>query len=67
MLLIFWYLGFMILGDICAYFIGLLVEYQWGSQASLMVFLALYFIFLWVSWILSVWVTKPKKVAVAVA
>jgi hypothetical protein len=44
-----------------------LVEYQWGSQASLIVFLALYFIFLWVSWILSVWVTQPKKVVAAVA
>jgi hypothetical protein len=67
MSLIIWYLGFMILGDVCAYFLGLLVEYQWGSQASLIVFLALYFIFLWVSWLLSVWVTQPKKVVVAVA
>jgi hypothetical protein len=57
----------MILGDICAYFLGLFVEYQWGSHASLIVFLALYFIFLWVSWVLSVWVTQPKKVPVAVA
>jgi hypothetical protein len=67
MSLIIWYLGFMILGDICAYFIGLLVEYQWGSHVSLIVFLALYFTSLWVSWILSVWVTQPKKAAVAVA
>jgi hypothetical protein len=61
--LIIWYLGFMVAGDFAAYFIGLFVEYAWGPQASLIVFLALYFIFLWVSWILSVWVTEPKKTA----
>ena len=27
---------------------------------SLIVFLALYFLFLWVSWLLAVWVTKPR-------
>jgi hypothetical protein len=64
-LLIVWYLGFMIAGDFAAYFIGLFVEYEWGSQASLIVFLALYFIFLWIAWILSVWMTEPKKGAVA--
>ena len=67
MSLIIWYLGFMIAGDICAYFLGLLVEYQWGSQASLIAFLALYFISLWISWVLSVWATQPKKAAVVAA
>jgi hypothetical protein len=33
----------------------------WGSHASLIVFLALYFGFLWVSWVLAVWATEPKK------
>ena len=60
MLLIVYYLIFMIAGDLAAYLIGLSVEYEWGSQASLIVFLALYFLFLWVSWILAVWVTKPR-------
>ena len=60
MLLIVYYLIFMIAGDLAAYLIGLSVEYEWGSQVSLMVFLALYFLFLWVSWILAVWVTKPR-------
>ena len=60
MLLIVYYVIFMIAGDFAAYFIGLLVEYEWGSHASLIVFLALYFLFLWVSWLLAVWVTKPK-------
>jgi hypothetical protein len=40
MLLIVYYLIFMIAGDFAAYFIGLAVEYEWGSQASLIVFLA---------------------------
>ena len=33
-----------------------------APQVSLIVFLALYFAFLWVAWILAVWVTKPKTV-----
>jgi hypothetical protein len=59
--LIYYYIGFMIAGDFAAYFIGLFVEYEWGSNASLVVFLALYFGFLWVSWVLAVWATEPKK------
>jgi hypothetical protein len=50
----------MIGGDLAAYLLGLLVEYQWGKQVSLLVFLALYFVFLWVSWLLAVWVTTPR-------
>jgi hypothetical protein len=60
MLLIVYYLIFMIAGGFAAYLIGLSVEYEWGSQASLIVFLALYFLSLWVSWLLSVWMTKPR-------
>jgi hypothetical protein len=62
MLLIVYYLIFMIAGDFAAYFIGLTVEYEWGSYVSLIVFLALYFLFLWVSWVLAVWMTKPRVV-----
>jgi hypothetical protein len=51
----------MIAGNFVAYFIGLFVEYEWGSYASLIVFLALYFTSLWVSWIFAVWMTEPKK------
>jgi len=58
--LIVYYLIFMIAGDFAAYFLGLLVEYEWGSYASLIVFLVLYFLFLWVSWLLAVRVTKPR-------
>ena len=62
MRLIYYYVACMIVGDFVAYFIGLFVEYQWGSYASLMVFLALYFTSLWVAWIFAVWMTEPKKI-----
>jgi len=61
--LIVYYVVFMIVGDFAAYFLGLFTEYEWGSQVSLIVFLALYFLFLWVSWVLAVRVTKPKTAA----
>jgi hypothetical protein len=60
MLLIVYYVIFMIAGDFAAYFIGLMVEYEWGSYTSLIVFLVLYFFFLWVSWVLAVWMTRPR-------
>jgi hypothetical protein len=50
----------MIGGDLVAYFLGLLVEYEWGKHVSLIVFLALYFFSLWVAWMLAVWVTTPR-------
>ena len=40
MQLIFYYVGFMALGDVADYLIGLLVERVW-PQASLLIFLAL--------------------------
>ena len=59
MQLIAYYVVFMIVGDFAAYLLGLFTEYEWGSQVSLIVFLFLYFLFLWVSWTLAVWITKP--------
>jgi hypothetical protein len=47
------------------YLIGLIVEREFGSQASLIVFLALYFLFLWLSWLFAVWMTEPKPAAPA--
>jgi hypothetical protein len=58
MVLLVCYVVLMILGDIAAYLIGLTVEHFWPT-ASLPVFLFLYFLFLWVSWIIAVWITKP--------
>ena len=58
MTLILYYVAFMIGGDLVAYFLGLLVEYEWGTNVSLIVFLALFS--LWVAWMLAVWVTTPR-------
>jgi hypothetical protein len=59
--LVYYYVACMIAGDFVAYFIGLFVEREWGSHVSLIVFLALYFLSLWVAWIIAVWATEPKK------
>jgi hypothetical protein len=64
-LLIVYYVIFMIAGDLSAYFIGLIVEREFGSEVSLIVFLALYFLFLWVAWLLAVWMTEPKRAETA--
>ena len=63
MSLILYYVVFMIGGDVAAYFLGLLVEYEWGTHVSLIVFLVLYFFSLWVAWMLAVWVTRPSDAA----
>jgi hypothetical protein len=57
--LIFYYVGFMVAGDFADYLIGLVVERVW-PQASLVIFLGLYFFFLWLAWILAVKLTEPK-------
>jgi hypothetical protein len=51
----------MILGDLAAYAIGLVVERQFGNYVSLILFLVLYFLFLWIAWLLAVWFTEPKR------
>jgi hypothetical protein len=56
------YLALMIAGDLVAYLIGLVIEREFPA-ASLPAFLALYFLFLWVAWIIAVRVTEPKKAA----
>jgi hypothetical protein len=58
--LIIYYVVFMIIGDLASYFIGLVTEWEFGQQASLIVFLTLYFLFLWIAWLLAVRVTEPK-------
>jgi hypothetical protein len=57
--LIFYYVGFMVLGDVADYLIGLVVERVWPA-ASLLIFLLLYFVFLWIAWLLAVKMTEPK-------
>ena len=61
MQLIIYYVVFMIIGDLASYFIGLVTEWEFGQQASLIVFLALYFLFLWIAWLLAVRVTAPGQ------
>src|SRR5947208_2598604 len=45
-LLIAYYVAFMIAGDLAAYAISLITELEFGGHVSLIVFLALYFLFL---------------------
>lgn len=49
MILIAWYVLFMVIRDVVAYLLGLLVERKWGSEVSLVVFLVLYFLSLWIA------------------
>jgi hypothetical protein len=65
MMLIVWYVLFMVIGDLIAYFLGGLAEYEFGSQVSLVVFLALYFAMLWLAWLGAVRVTEPRKASLA--
>ena len=60
MQLIMYYIVFMIAGDLATYFIGLIVEREFGSHVSLIVFLVLYFASLWIAWLLAVRMTEPK-------
>jgi hypothetical protein len=54
------YLVLMVIGDLVAYFIGLIIERS-APAASLPAFLAMYFGFLWVAWVIAVKVTEPKQ------
>jgi hypothetical protein len=54
------YVALVLVGDVADYMIGLVVERMWGPQASLVVFLALYFVFLWVAWVVAVKITQPR-------
>jgi hypothetical protein len=54
------YIGLVLVGDIADYLIGLVVEQMWGQQASLIVFLVLYFVFLWVAWVVAVKITETR-------
>lgn len=59
MVLLIVYLVLMITGDFIAYLVGLSVEKMY-PQASLPVFLFMYFLMLWVSWVIAVKLTAPK-------
>ena len=65
MTLLIWYIGLVVIGDVIAYFAGLAVERQFGSYPSMVAFIAMYFLVLWVAWQLSVRITAPRKEAAA--
>ena len=48
-----------IAGDVVAYLLGLVIERE-VPAASLPAFLAMYFLFLWVAWVIAVRITQPK-------
>jgi hypothetical protein len=53
------YVALMIAGDFVAYLIGLAIERE-APAASLPAFLAMYFLFLWVAWVIAVRITQPR-------
>ena len=65
MTLVIWYIGLVVIGDVIAYFAGLAVERQFGSYPSIVAFIAMYFVVLWVAWQLAVRITAPKPAATA--
>jgi hypothetical protein len=65
MTLLIWYIGLVAIGDVIAYFAGLAVERQFGSYPSMVAFIAMYFVVLWVAWVASVRITAPRKAAAA--
>jgi uncharacterized membrane protein len=62
-LLIIYFIAITLAANLATYFIGLLVEHWFGSGASLIVFLTLYFLSIWMAWVLAVRLTAPKVVA----
>jgi hypothetical protein len=65
MTLIIYYIAFVFVGDIAAYLAGLFIEYEWGEYPSLVAFLAIYFVVLWVAWKLAVRITTPRSLSSA--
>jgi hypothetical protein len=59
MVLLIVYVALMIVGNLIAYTIGLGIE-RVVPGASLPAFLAMYFLFLGVSWVIAVRITEPR-------
>jgi hypothetical protein len=62
MWLILAYMVLAIVGNAVIYFIGLGIERMWPA-ASLPLYLLMFFVVLWVSWIAAVKVTAPRSAA----
>lgn len=63
MLLLGLYVALMIVGDLLSYFIVTYFVEPFWPAAGLTTFLALYFGFLWLAWMLAVWLTEPKTLS----
>jgi hypothetical protein len=59
MVLLIVYLALMIVGNLIAYTIGLAIE-RAVPGASLPAFLAMYFLFLGLAWVIAVRITEPR-------
>jgi len=59
MFLLIVYVVLVITGNLVAYVLGLVIERNLPG-ASLPSFLALYFLFLWVAWVIAVRITQPR-------
>ncbi|HKF07154.1 MAG TPA: hypothetical protein VKB89_00275 [Xanthobacteraceae bacterium] len=59
MFLLIVYVVLVITGNLVAYALGLVIERNLPG-ASLPSFLALYFLFLWVAWVIAVRITQPR-------
>ena len=59
MVLLIVYICLMIVGDFVAYLIGLVIE-KAVPGASLPAFLAMYFLFLGLAWLIAVRITEPR-------
>jgi uncharacterized membrane protein len=59
MWLIVTYAALAVAGNAVIYFIGLAIEQAW-PVASLPLYLLMFFLVLWLSWILAVKITEPK-------
>jgi hypothetical protein len=62
MWLLLTYLGLALVGNAIIYFIGLAVEQMW-PVASLPLYLLMFFMVLWLSWLGAVKLTEPKRAA----
>jgi hypothetical protein len=56
------YIGLAVIGNAIIYFAGLVIERMW-PVASLPLYLLMFFVVLWVSWLIAVKVTEPKIAA----
>jgi len=58
MILIIYYVALLLVADVAAVLLCLWIETIWAA-ASMPIFIALYFLNLWVCWLVAVRLTKP--------